>query len=482
MARTRWLRYTPAMAHVAVIGAGISGLAAAFRLHKAGARVTLLEASKRAGGVIRTLHEHGCLLETGPDSWASNKPAGVELVRELGLEGELIGTNTGVRRSFILHKGTLKPLPEGFFLISPMSLRALWKTKVLSAAGKFRMAFDLVLPRRADDLDESLASFVRRRFGQEALQRIAQPMVAGIYTADPEKLSLKATFPQFLQYEREFGSVIRGLKSKTRARGGQSSDAVDKKTAGPRYGLFVTLRQGMGALTAALEQQLPEGCLKLETPVSALQAADDGVTLETPTGPLAADAVVLALPAPKASALLAQTDSELAGALAEFEYAGAAVVNFIFARNQVSHAMDAIGAVIPAVEGRRIIAFSFSSVKFAGRAPDGDVVIRVFMGGALMPEIAALPETELVQVALNELAGLIGIRGEPKYTNVAAHKGSMPQYHVGHLDRVARVRELATRLPRVAICGNAFDGAGTPDCIRGANETVAGLLARLKDA
>jgi len=467
------VRYPACMVHVAVIGAGISGLAAAYRMHKAGARVTLLEASARAGGVIQTLHEQGCLLEAGPDSWVTNKPSATELARELGLEGEIIGTREGVRRSFILHKGRLKPLPQGFFLISPMSLGALWKTQVLSLAGKLRMATELLRPRRKTEGDESLASFVRRRFGREALERIAQPMVAGIYTADPERLSLQATFPQFLKYEAECGSVIRGLKAMAGAH------TPGKDTAGPRYGLFATLRGGMSALTDALQRSLPAEQVRLNSPVHGLSLGAEGVTLQTPGGALSADAVVLALPAPRAAMLLGEPDPALAAALSSFEYAGACVVNFIFERAQIGHAMDGIGAVIPAVERRRIIAFSFSSVKFESRAPEGLAVLRVFMGGALNPAVAALPGRELARVALEELRELAGVRGEPRFTHVASHAASMPQYHVGHRERAARVHELAARHPRLAICGNVFDGAGMPDCIRGAGEAVAALLARI---
>ncbi|MBK8207478.1 MAG: protoporphyrinogen oxidase [Planctomycetes bacterium] len=466
------------MAHVAVIGAGISGLTAAYRLSKAGARVTLFEGGDHTGGVIRTLHEQGCLLETGPDCWAGNKPAGVELVRELGLEAELIGTRQGVRRSFILHKGTLKRLPEGFFLISPMSLGALLKTPILSARGKLRMAYELVCPRKWGGGDESLASFVRRRFGVEALQRIAQPMIAGIYTADPEKLSLKATFPQFIAMEQEHGSVIAALRSK--ARSGAAGEKIDAKAAGPRYGMFVTLKQGMGTLTGALEAALPPGCLQRNTPVLALHATESAVSLALPDGPVQVDAAVLALPAHKAAGLLSGTDPALAGALSQVEYAGAAVVNFIFERTQISHAMDGIGAVIPAVENRRIVAFSFSSVKFEGRAPEGLAVVRVFMGGGTAPEVAKLPAAELTAVALAELRELIGVKGEPKFAVAAAHTGAMAQYHVGHLERVARIRELAARHARLAICGNAFDGVGIPDCIRGASEAVQSLLSRVQ--
>ncbi|MBX3460107.1 MAG: protoporphyrinogen oxidase [Planctomycetes bacterium] len=462
--------------HIAVIGAGISGLAAAYRLHKSGARVTLLEAGPRAGGVIHTLHQQGCLLETGPDCWAGNKPAGVELARELGLDDQLIGTREGVRRSFVLCKGRLVRLPEGFFLISPMSLGALAKTRVLSLRGKLRMALELVWPRRYGSRDESLASFVRRRFGQEALERIAQPMIAGIYTADPEKLSLKATFPQFMQYEQEYGSVIAALRARGANRG-QGGGAHESQAAGPRYGMFVTLKQGMGALIDALVNALPPGALQLNTPVHAVMPDAAGVSLALPDGPVRVDGAVLALPAHKAAGLLAAADAPLARALGTIEYAGASVVNFIFDRAQISHAMDGIGAVIPAVEGRRIIAFSFSSIKFEGRAPEGTATVRVFMGGALAPDIAKLPPAQQQAIALDEIRDLAGIHGEPRFASVTSHHAAMPQYHVGHLERVAEIRRVAARHTRLRIIGNAFDGVGTPDCIRGANEGVKSLLS-----
>ncbi len=464
------------MAHIAVIGGGISGLSAAYRLQQAGARVTLFEGSSRTGGVIHTLHEHDCLLEAGPDCWAGNKPAGVELVRELGLEDELIGTRQGVRRSFILHKGTLKRLPEGFFLISPMSLRALLKTPILSNKGKLRMAYELLVPRVWGGRDESLAAFVRRRFGREALQRIAQPMIAGIYTADPEKLSLKATFPQFIQWEQEHGSVIRALRTRRKA------PEVDRQAAGPRYGMFVTLKRGMSTLTDALAGALPPGSIRLETKVLALHPETGGVALALHGGAERFDGAVVALQARPAAGLLAGTAPRLADALGGVEYAGAAVVNFIFRREQIAHAMDGIGAVIPAVEHRRIIAFSFSSVKFEGRAPEGSAIVRVFMGGALAPEVAAMPKDALRETALHELRDLIGISGEPLFTHVAAHHGAMPQYHVGHVERVSEIRRLAAAHPRLALCGNGFDGVGIPDCIRGAGQAVSDLLQRIEKA
>ena len=460
------------MKHVVVIGGGISGLTAAYRLHQAGVRVTLLEASDHLGGVIHTIRRDACLLEAGPDCWASNKPAAMELATELGLADQVIGTREGVRRSFILHKGTLKRLPEGFFLISPMSLKALYKTKVLSFMGKLRMGLELIDGARADDQDESLASFVRRRFGHEALARIAQPMIAGIYTADPEKLSLKATFPQFLEWEREHGSVIKALRKRAK------SNKEEARSAGPRYGMFVSFKDGMATLPDAITAALPEGTIRRNAEVRGLKREGDAWKVELNRETLEADAVVLAVPTGVSAKLLRDTDGPLADALGEIEYAGAAVVNFIFNRSQIAHAMDGMGAVIPAVEKRNVIAFSFSSVKFEGRAPEGTAVVRVFMGGALQPEVAALPPDGQVSLALRELRDLIGVGGDPKFALAQSHIGAMPQYHVGHLERVAKIRELADAHPTLGIIGNGFDGVGIPDCIRNANEGVSSLLAR----
>ncbi len=468
-----------------VVGAGISGLAFAHRLHvlaqQAGRplELTLLESSNHAGGVIATLRHEDCLLETGPDCWAGNKPAGVSLCRELGLQDQLIGTRAGLRRSFILHKGKLQRLPEGFFLISPMSVGALLATPLLTFAGKLRMGLDLLRPARRDTGDESLADFVRRRFGREALERIAQPMVAGIYNADPEKLSLQATFPQFLEMERNHGSVIRALRKKAaaEARSGTSSGAEIAKAAGPRYGMFVSLARGMSTLPDALAAALPQGCLHLNTPVTGLTQAGGTWQVQTASGQHTADLVCLALPAHASARLLQPAHAQAGAALAAFEYGGATVVNFVFDRVQVKHAMDGMGAVIPVVEGRDIVAFSFSSVKFEGRAPEGKAVVRVFMGGALHPRLSGLSTDALAEVALRELRDLVGIEGQPRFTFAATHDQAMAQYHVGHLERVKQARNLLAEIGGLSVIGNAFDGVGIPDCIRGAEEAARQALA-----
>lgn len=467
---------------VAIIGAGISGLTAAYRVQQAGLEPVLFEASGRVGGVIRTSHTHDCLLELGPDCWANNKPAALELVKELGLEDQVQGTKPNTRRSFILHKGTLKRLPQGFFLIAPMSIPALIKTPIISWPGKIRMAFELIKPRKKVVGDESLSSFVKRRFGQEALERIAQPMVSGIYTADPDKLSLEATFPQFLEWEQTEGSVIKALRKKARKEKKSRSQTGGeiKAAAGPRYGLFVTLKSGMETLPETLKSKLDEGSIKLNTRVLKVIPNADGVAIETESGTETFDAVMLAMPANLSGELLSEACPEAAEGLKSVEYSGSAVANLVFKRDQIAHALDGIGAVVPAIEGRNLVAVSFSHQKFEGRAPDGVAIIRVFMGGALQPELAGKPESELTEIALKEARDILGITGEPLHTAVSSHKGRMAQYHVGHKQRSAKLRELLDDIPRLKVIGNGFDGVGIPDCVRNANDASASLIKILR--
>ena len=476
--------------HVVVIGAGISGLTAAYRAQQAGARVTLVESSAHTGGVLHTEKRDGFLLELGPDCWVSNKPAGMALAHELGLDSDIIGTaggNEKLRQSFILHEGKLTPIPQGFFLLAPTSIEALRGASVLSWAGKLRVARELFIKARTDGADESLASFMERRFGREALDRIAQPMVAGIYTADPAKLSLKATFPQFMDMEREFGSVLRGMRKRAK-------EMHAHKAAGPRYGLFVTLKGGVQALPDALAGKLAKGAINANTravkierdgakwrveiePVEAPRSAGalHSGTLGNAAMALSADAVIIALPTHAAARLLNGVKPELARELAGVSYANSAVVNLAFERSQIAHDLNGMGFVVPHVEKREIVACSFSSVKFEGRAPAGKVLLRAFMGGALLPQQAEYSESQLIETALRELSQILGIKGAPLFAVASRHRASMAQYEVGHLERLARIEALAAPLIGLRLIGNGYHGIGIPDCIARANDAVAAL-------
>jgi oxygen-dependent protoporphyrinogen oxidase len=456
-----------------VAGGGIAGLSAALALKERGWTVTLLEASRRLGGAIETVRRDGFVMETGPDAFITERPGALDLIRSLGLEDDVIGTTPAHRRSFIVFGGRLHRIPEGFYLLAPSSPLALLGTPLLSWAGKCRALADLWLPRGGTGGDESLASFVRRRFGREVLDRLAQPLVAGIYTADPERLSLAATFPRFLELERRHRSVILGLRRTLAARGGAAA-------AGARYGLFATLRGGLGRIAEAAAARL-EGSIYLGEPVARIARAGRRWAVETEAGRRReADALVLALPAPAAARLLAPLDSALAAALAAVPYAGTVTIHVAYDRVKIRHPLDGFGFVVPAVERRGLLACTFSSVKFEGRAPEGAVLLRAFVGGALRPDLVERPDADLVTLVRSELEALIGAEGPPRFTEIRRHPAAMPQYEVGHLDRVAAIRDRVRAHRGLARAGSAYAGIGLPDCAasgRAAAVEVCGLPA-----
>jgi oxygen-dependent protoporphyrinogen oxidase len=330
-----------------------------------------------------------------------------------------------------------------------------------------------------DNDDESLASFVRRRFGREALERVAQPMIGGIYTADPEQLSLRATFPRFLEWERKYGSVIRALRRKETAKGldglrNQTSKSTQQDMSGARYSLFMSFDQGMQVLTDELSVRVPPATLRLNSHVSRL-SCDHGRQrwhIESGNSAFAADAICLTTPAYVAANLLRETHSQLAAELGEVAYEASGTINLAYKRSQVRHALDGFGFVVPFIERRSLIACTFSSVKFPNRAPDDHVLLRAFVGGALQREIMQLDDSEIVSRVINDLSELLGINGMPLFTTFARWERSMPQYHVGHLARVERIKKYAETLPGLMLTGAAYSGVGIPDCIR-SGETAA---------
>ncbi|MGH9869417.1 MAG: protoporphyrinogen oxidase [Candidatus Polarisedimenticolia bacterium] len=459
------------MKSVAVVGGGISGLAAAHRLQELSTqrslplRAVVLEALARVGGVISTLARDGFLIEEGPDSILTDKPWGRRLAERVGLGAHLIGTREGRRRSFVLRRGRLIPTPEGFYLLAPSRFAPFLSTPLFSLRGKARMALDLVIPRRPPGGDESVGSFVRRRLGREALERIAQPMIAGIYGADPETLSLQATFPRFHMMEAEHGSVIRAMRA-----AGRESDA-----SGARYGLFASFDQGLESLVRAVTSRLPAGSLRTGAPVTQLRRAADAWDLITAAGSERHDAVVLALPAHASAALIGSLDAELSSRLASIAYADSATVSLAFPLDRVAHPLDGFGFVVPASEGLSITGCTFASRKYAGRAPEGWALLRAFWG----PSSAGLATSLILERTLDELRGPLGLRGDPTFAHVSRWPRSMPHYAVGHLDLVADIDRHAARLPRLALAGNAYRGVGIPDCIHSGETAAESLVASL---
>lgn len=461
------------MNRIVVVGGGISGLAAVHRLHALGqTNVTLIEASPRLGGTIHTDHRNGFLIERGPDSFISEKPEALELAKRLGLESQLIQTNEKYRRSFIVRHGRLRAVPEGFQLLAPSRLWPFLMSDIFSLKGKTRIAADLLLPRKSTNgtQDESLASFVRRRLGKEALDRMAQPMVGGIYTADPETLSLKATLPRFLEMEREHRSLILGMLRQSRE---QKSG-----TSGARYSLFLSFERGMQVLIDALAQVKAD--VQLNTRAERVQLNNRTWTIQTNRGEqIEAGAVCLAVPAHTAATLLKDLNENLATKLNQIEYASTATINFAYERSAIKHPLDGFGFVVPFIEKRSLIACTFSSVKFSRRAPEDHVLLRAFAGGALQPEIFALDEAEMAARVEADLRELLGITQKPLFTEVAKWERSMPQYEVGHLDRITEIENEVSKLPGLTLAGNAYRGAGIPDCIRSGEKAAEQILSIL---
>jgi oxygen-dependent protoporphyrinogen oxidase len=334
------------------------------------------------------------------------------------------------------------------------------------------MGCEYFLPARKSEDDESLADFVRRRFGREALERLVQPLVGGIYTSDPEKLSLRATMPRFLEMERRHGSLIRALRTKVR-------DADRESSSGARYGLFTTLRGGMSELLDTLALRVREGGdVRVGTRIGQLARMGNGWRVTTDAGDSSEfDAVVLAVPAYRAADLVTPFADDLACQLRQIEYASSAIVVSGHRLADVQHPLDAFGLVIPAIERRKVLAVSFTSRKFPDRAPEGCVQLRTFVGGAMQPEMFALSDEEILQTVRGELRELLGVGGEPDFAIVARYPRAMPQYHVGHLERVAAIEAAAARFAGLALAGNAYHGVGVPDCVQSAETAAQRLYA-----
>ena len=479
------------MKRVAIIGAGIAGLSAAHRLLELSAasgeplEILIFEASARLGGIIDTRSREGFLLERGPDSFITAKPEAFQLAQRLGLESNLLPTNKEHRRSFIVRGNRLVPVPEGFHLIAPARFWPFVNSEIMSWSGKARMGLDLLLPRlRTNGMtDESLAHFIRRRLGSEALERVAQPMVGGIYTADPEKLSVQATMPRFLEMERNHRSIIRALQKENVAQAGPTSSDGQSQTQGARYSLFASFDRGMQVLVDRLAAKLANIGIALRTRVTAVDLDRTSMQWQLRSEHGAAinvNAVCLAVPAYVAASLMAGTDVLLSAGLNLIRYESTATINLAYRRSDVPHPLDGFGFVVPFVEKRSLIACTFSSVKFAARAPDKFVLLRAFVGGALQPQLIELDDAEMLARVRADLRDLLQIETAPLFSELSRWRQSMPQYEIGHIARLGKIAERVATLPGLALAGNAFAGVGIPDCIRSGEAAAVSLFDALQ--
>ena len=485
---------------IAIIGGGITGLAAAHRLTTLSpdTEVALFEASERVGGILQSVRRDGYLIEQSADSFVTNVPWGLELCRELGIDGDVIPTEASRRKAMVVADGKLVPVPAGFQLLTPAPAATLMKSSLLSERGKMRvLAERFIAPRTpsggvslgsADD-DESLESFAVRRLGRECYERIVQPLVGGIFTADPAQLSMRAALPRFLDLEAKYGSLIAASRlgkqedQETSPAGGalssSSTTTEDGKSSGARYGLFVAPRDGMEAFVTAIVAKLPAGVIRLSSPVERLERTDAAwrVAVRGVAKAESFDGVILAARAPVAAKLVAGLDDELARGLAKIPYAGSTIALSTYRLDKVADPLDCFGFVVPDIERRDILAASFSSRKYPGRAPEGYVLIRTFLGGALRPDMLALADGEVRDIVGRELGALIGAQGEPELFEVRRWHGAMPQYHLGHVGLVGKLQARAAHYDGLALAGNAYCGVGVPQCIRSGREAAERLLA-----
>jgi oxygen-dependent protoporphyrinogen oxidase len=469
---------------VAVIGGGIAGLATAYYLQEKARQAelplqyTLIESAPALGGKISTDLRDGFVIEGGPDSFITQKPAALQLCRELGLEDQLLGTNDAQRKVYVLDGGRLRALPDGVMLVIPTRFTPFALSPLISIPGKLRMGMDLFIPARHENGDESLADFIRRRLGQEALDKIAEPLMAGIHVADPESLSLQATFPRFIQLEQKYGSLIKGMLAQKARRAEPGHNGTERKLS-----LFMTLRSGLHELVDALAARL-EGELLTGTRVVGLErteaeptAGDARYRLRLADGRvLPADAVVLATPAYVSADLVEPMHSKLAEGLRGIRYVSTATVSLGFRRAEFEHPLDGFGFVVSAREKTRLMACTWTSTKFNEFAPDQHVLVRCFLGGHRNQELVDLPDESLVELARDELRWVMGVHAEPVITRVYRWPRANPQYDVGHLERADCLEALAAELPGLYLTGSAYRGVGIPDCIEQGRKTAELLV------
>jgi oxygen-dependent protoporphyrinogen oxidase len=468
------------MKRVAIIGGGITGLATAHALARSSdLEVTVLEAGARLGGNIVTEHKDGFTIDGGPDSWIVTKPHATALARSVGLADRLMPTIEATRRVYVAWNGQLHPLPEGLVLAIPTKIMPIVKSGLFSWGAKLRMGLEPTIPARAyvGDEDESIGGFVTRRLGEEVTERLAAPLLGGIFAGDANELSVRATFPQFVEAEQKHGSLIRAMRAARAASHGSGG--------GKPPSAFMSLRGGMSELVTTVSKNIGAGRIQMNTRVTAITRLEPRdprgrfrVSFTDRGGQRAieTDEVVLAAPSHVASAALASLDAELSASLGVFTYASTATAFLAFKREAVAHPLDAVGFIVPRALRRPILACTWISSKWEDRAPEGHVLMRVFFGGAWGESILENDDDGLCAIARTQLKELMGLDAEPLFTRVFRFTKANPQPKVGHLARVRTVREHLARWPGVHVAGSGFDGVGIPDCIRQA-EIIAAAIA-----
>lgn len=482
----------PNALRIAVVGGGISGLSAAFYLREncPEAQISLFEKRDRLGGVLHTEIQDGFEIEQSVDNFITTIPYGLDLCRRLGLESDVVTTTPRHRQTFILWRGRLCKLPDGFMMMAPTKWWPMAVTPLLSPLGKLRAALEYIIPGRKDDEDESMEHFAVRRLGTQVFERLIEPLVSGVYAADMKKLSLMATLPRFREMEKKHGSLIRAMRAnqaeaRKKARA-QKKNPAETVQSGPRYNMFVTVKGGLSRIVDQIQDRLDPQGIHLGVQVTGLEPLPGGkwnVTWRKNDAPedqaqtTEFDAVILATES-HAMAKIVQTAhfTRMAELLGGIEHTGTVVVTAAFRRKDVGHPLDGMGAVVPAAEHNPILALSFSNEKYPHRAPKGTVLLRIFSGGARNPEMVTLPEKEVEKILLEKAAECLKITGEPLMVSTSRWADAMPQLHLGHLERIAELRKELEAFPTLAVAGNFLTAVGLPHCIHAGEEAARKVL------
>jgi oxygen-dependent protoporphyrinogen oxidase len=477
------------MTRIAIIGGGISGLAAAFALEEhrrsgAGVEYVLYESSPNLGGVLRSEHIDGCVVEAGPDSFITEKPWAADLCRALGLEGQLIGSNDAGRKTYILVNGRLVPMPDGLMFMVPTKLLPTALSPLFSWKTKLRMAQELFRSPHPADGDESVASLVERHYGKEMVDRLADPLLSGIYGGEAASLSVRAALPRFVEMERKYGSLSRAMLA-ARKKAPQNS----RESAPP---LFTSLKKGMHHLAQAVVSRLTPPALLTNTTVQKIQSEGGGWVVGSSTAGDSIevaperrdsgmrsrhfDALIVALPAHAAAQLLASTSPELSSELAAISYTSSITVGLGYGCDVRQSLLPGFGFLVPRCEGKRLLAATFVHNKFPHRAPEDRALLRCFLAGANADAAWQLSDDQIVALVRNDLQQIIGLRADPRFARVYRWKSAMAQYGVGHLERLERIERLRQKLPGLALAGNGYRGIGIPDCIRSGQDAAKQVL------
>jgi oxygen-dependent protoporphyrinogen oxidase len=459
------------MRRIAIIGGGISGLSAAFQLEKAraaGADVeyTLFESAQRLGGSMYSDRIAGCLVEAGPDSFLTEKPWAAALCKELGLGDQLIGSNDSQRKTYIVVKGRLVVMPDGLMFMVPTKILPTALSPLFSWGTKFRMAQELLHPPRPMHTDETVAELVERHFGAEVVDRLADPLLSGVYGGDAGKLSARAVLPRFVEMEEKYGSLSRGMLA-------SHNKMKHAASAQPPRPLFTSLKEGMQQLVDAVTARLDPGSIRLRTRIRAIyqEGRSWRVAIDM-DGNERYGAVILATPANIAGILLEGVDGELAEDLSGITYSSSVTVTLGYHMDQLQGLPEGFGFLVPRSEGTRMLACTFVHNKFPHRAPEDKGILRCFLGGARDEPVLGLTDDEMLETIRRELKSIVGLDARPLFARVYRWRGAMAQYEPGHIARVARIEGKIAAIPGLAIAGNAFHGIGVPDCVRSGTEAA----------